>query len=225
MNNICNIDGCLAERKCSNGLCWKHDSIRRRHGDPNYVRPNREGHVENGIAYLPLTQSAVAMLDPEDYLRLVRFRWKLVVGSGNKLYAGRCVRENGKTKTIRLHHAIIGRKDDLEVDHKNGNGLDNRKCNLRFATPSQNKANRAKKSGCKMSRFKGVAWHGRDKLWIARITVNRKNHNIRYCKDEEDAAIYYDVAARLFFGEFAQLNFPHVAIWESVALRSETPTN
>lgn len=180
----------------------------------------REGYIENGVAYLPLTKGMTALLDPEDYIRIVRFRWKAIVAGGGKFYAGRTIRENGRVKTIRLHHEVFGREEGKEVDHANGDGLDNRRSNLRFATPSQNKANRRKQKNCKMSRFKGVAWHGRDKLWIARICIDGKTRNIRYCKDEEDAAIYYDVAAQLFFGEFAQLNFPRVAVWESLPTRA-----
>ena len=95
----------------------------------------------------------------------------------------------------------------MQIDHINGNGLDNRKVNLRLCNSSQNQRNaRKRKSGT--SRFKGVDWHKESKKWRARICVNRKRIHIGRYKSEFEAAQAYDKKAIELFGEFASLNFP-----------------
>lgn len=97
--------------------------------------------------------------------------------------------------------------DASVVDHINGITLDNRICNLRLATTSQNHMNkRAKRNGT--SPFKGVTRLVDTALWQAHIRVNGKQKNLGKYLRQEDAARAYDAAARAHFGEFARLNFP-----------------
>jgi hypothetical protein len=93
----------------------------------------------------------------------------------------------------------------MEVDHINGDGLDNRKSNLRLATRAQNGCNLRPQQG-KSSRFKGVAWHVCGK-WRAHISPNRTQIALGLFDDEIDAALAYDMAALAQFGEFARPNF------------------
>lgn len=103
-----------------------------------------------------------------------------------------------------LHRWLMGEPVGMDIDHINGNGLDNRRANLRVATHSQNMRNQRAQPG-RTSRYKGVNWHGR---WRVRIKTAGRSHHVGCFADEEAAAHAYDNAARTLFGEFAALNFP-----------------
>ena len=92
------------------------------------------------------------------------------------------------------------------VDHINGNGLDNRKENLRFCTNGQNIAWGKKRKGA--SKFKGVSWYTNRKIWVSKLKSNGVNYFLGYFEKENDAAKAYDIAAMKYHGEFARLNFP-----------------
>ena len=99
---------------------------------------------------------------------------------------------------------------DQMTDHVNGNGLDNRRVNLRPATRSQNGGNR-RKAVATGSRFKGVTpYIGHPGRWLAYITLNKSKRHLGIFDDEAVAGRAYDDAARSLFGEFAALNFPEV---------------
>lgn len=94
-----------------------------------------------------------------------------------------------------------------EVDHINGNGQDNRACNLRLADHSQNLANRGRNAN-NTSGFKGVYWHRRARKWMAQIVVRGKVLYLGLHPDRYAAARAYDRAAIEHFGPFAARNFP-----------------
>jgi hypothetical protein len=114
---------------------------------------------------------------------------------------------------VLLHRFILGAAPGTMIDHKNGNGLDCTRENLRLATRSQNQHNAGRRmyAGARSSRFKGVHWHRVTGKWVAQIMAARKYHYLGLFIDEEQAARAYDAAARELHGEFAQLNFPEVA--------------
>lgn len=153
---------------------------------------------------VPLTKGYVAIVDDEDYELVSTFKWyALTPKATDRIYA---VSRRG---FVYMHRLILGlHPGDPYVDHINRDGLDNRRANVRLATNSQNQANNRPQSRPTASRFKGVTWHGRDKLWHACIKVDQRKHHLGYSKSEEDMARAYDRAAVQYFGEYARLNFP-----------------
>ena len=154
---------------------------------------------------IKLTREKYALVDDEDYEWLNQWKWYANKG-GNTYYAVRNMRcKNGKRTIVTMHREILKPKKELVCDHINGNGLDNRRENLRICTQAENLYNRQPQKNT-LSGFKGVHWHNRDKLWQARITCNHKRINLGFFKRQVDAARAYNKAALLYHGTFARLN-------------------
>lgn len=108
----------------------------------------------------------------------------------------------------RIHRLLLGATDPkIQVDHINGNKLDNRKKNLRLATNQQNQYNVGLRKD-NTSGYKGVSWYKKGKKWHAAIRNGNKSIHLGYFKTAVEAARAYDKAAVEFFGEYAYLNFP-----------------
>lgn len=113
-----------------------------------------------------------------------------------------------RVKQLRLHRVLTKAKDNEVVDHINGNGLDNRRSNLRVTTQLNNNANARKKAKA-TSMYKGVSLYldgATSKPWKAQIQRDGRKFHIGYFATEIEAAIAYDNAAKEYFGEFAVLN-------------------
>ncbi len=154
---------------------------------------------------IELTQGKVALVDDEDYAELSKHKWH-AAKIGKRWYASRNVGKRPYRRQVYMHRQILNPPPGFECDHINGNGLDNRRCNLRVCTHSQNLQNQRIGGGA--SEFKGVHWYKRDKIWHAQIKHSGKRHHLGVFTDETDAARAYDTAAREHFGNFARLNFP-----------------
>ncbi len=146
-----------------------------------------------------------AMVDDEDYDYLNKWKWGAFYGR-NTTYAMRSPRlPDGTHTSICLHRFIMNPEKGIHVDHINGNGLDNRRDNLRLCTIVQNQQNQQNCRGGS-SKYKGVCWHKHTKKWQARIGVRQVKVHLGVFNDETDAAIAYNEAAKHYFGEFANLN-------------------
>lgn len=163
---------------------------------------------------IPLTRGKFTLVDDSDYYKLMRYKWYAhKIGIKDKYYAYRSIVKEKKGFSIGMHQQILGFPPQM-CDHVNGNGLDNRRENLRPATNQQNQHNQSiiKKGS---SKYKGVSRHPGYNLkthWRTRITINNKQKYLGSFLTEKEAAIRYDIEALRRFGEFAKLNFPDYRI-------------
>lgn len=195
---LCSVDQCKNRaEKCS--LCGKHYRRLRLYGDVSSWRERflKANPADVELGKIPLTSGKYAIVDADMYEYLMKWKWHVKNGR----YA---VRRDQKTRKFVYMHRVIARTPDgLETDHIDGDGLNNRRANLRHCTHQQNGWNQRQKRR-KYSRFQGVSW--KDKRWIAQITVNGKVITLGTYTAEEDAAEAYNVNATYHFGEFAHLN-------------------
>ena len=147
-----------------------------------------------------------ALIDDADYGILKNYNWQLIPGGIKKDHFYARASFNGKP--FFMHRVIMGVNSRMMVDHVDGNGLNNRRSNLRFCTASQNMAN-SRKSPRSLSKFKGVLWKKGKNLWVASAVKDYKRYYFGKYEKEEDAALAYDKGAKELFGEFASLNFPN----------------
>jgi hypothetical protein len=141
-----------------------------------------------------------ALVDDEDYEFLNKFDWYYRVG--NKTFYARTYI---KGKTVEMHMLLCPTVYPIQVDHKNGNGIDNQKQNLRPATYSQQQANNvSRRKGS--SQYRGVCWNTKEQKWVAQLILNGVKQFLGYYTSEKEAALVYNNAAIKHFGEFAKLN-------------------
>ncbi len=152
--------------------------------------------------------SHTATVDAADYARTACYNWRLLTGHNGKLYAFASFGGG----TIYMHRLVTDTQPGYETDHINGNGLDNRRANLRQASASQNRANMGKpKRGDgrpQTSIYKGVSWNADRSAWRACIQHSGRSIHLGRYTSETDAARAYDRAAVAQWGEFAKVNFP-----------------
>ena len=153
-----------------------------------------------------LSQNKTACVDDIDFERVNKINWSLKPEYNGNFYAVTTKRWNGKKHTIQMHRFILKAPKGTIIDHINHNGLDNRRCNLRFATTQTNAFNRNKPSIETTSKYKGVLRrHGKGK-WIARIRFNNIHLELGQYMEEGKAASVYNYASRIMFGNFRKEN-------------------
>lgn len=153
---------------------------------------------------IPLSQGKVSLVDDDDYEWLNQWKWTYKTG-----YAYRNKYSRNKTEHIYMHSVILKPTNGLMIDHKDRNGLNNQRANLRLCTPSQNCINKKKQCNNK-SGFRGVSRYTPEGKWVAQIAVNGRHTRIGFYSTKEAAAVAYDLAAIKYHGEFAVVNFPEI---------------
>lgn len=166
--------------------------------------------------HLPLSKGYVAIVDDTDAARVLQHSWYAMKTPSGKVYAAsrigpftvkRTGRKNGQRAVVLLHRFILGLSaGDPMVDHRDGDGLNNRRRNLRPCTNGENLfgARRAdNKSG-----FVGVSKYGVGRRFRATIKIQGRATLVGCFDTAVEAARAYDAAARKLHGSFARLNFP-----------------
>ena len=161
------------------------------------------------------TNGRKVLVDDENYERLAKVKWSEEHG-----HAVRQVRIGGragkarKARRVWMHRLVLGVTDAypiVEIDHVDGNGLNDQRASLRIVSKSQNQRNRRKQTSTASSRFKGFSWDKSNrtviKPWRAHMRVEGKLIMLRRFADEQDAAKAYDEAATRYFGLHAHTNF------------------
>jgi len=159
------------------------------------------------VKTVPLTQGLSASVDDRDFEKVSGVKW-YAARYGRLVYAQREFRlGDGITRCVKMHQLILPPVHGKIIDHKDGNGLNCCRYNLRYATDLNNGSNKRKRLQKSTSVFKGVHWRKDNQKWRASIRVNWKLISLGQFDSEESAARAYDTAAKKHFGEFASLNF------------------
>jgi len=171
------------------------------------IMKNEWKSIGNGWVKIKLTQNKVALADESDLPILSKYRW-CAHFPGWGWYASTTLwKRNGQTKKTTMHRLLMGFPEGMEIDHINGNGLDNRRQNLRIATRSENGANKPKYHRGGYSKYKGVTKaNSNTRPWAAWIKEGGESIHLGHFLTEEQAALAYNEAALEYFGEFAYLN-------------------
>lgn len=144
------------------------------------------------MKYIPLSNGQKTKVDDRDYDFLTQWKWR-VYGSG---YVGR----NSRQGVIYMHRVLAGGISGKDVDHKNGDKLDNQKWNLRLVTKSENQRGFRLRNKETVSGVRGVHWFPRTKKWTARIKAGDKHYNLGYFTELDDAIKARQEAEKKYWG-------------------------
>ena len=205
---ICEVDRCGAF-VYAHGYCSKHYMQQRLHCkiyartrfDPNEFR------LDGNDCYISLYDrhgnfKTETIIDREDYKKIKGYKWCL---SGNNY-----VMTNTSPVGLSLSRFLLSLPDGVDVDHIDGDTLNNRGCNLREATQAQNMANRGKQMN-NTSGYKGVYLDKRRGTWCAKLEYHGKQLFLGSFSDKIAAAKAYDTKSIKLFDEFAYTNFKREA--------------
>jgi len=149
-----------------------------------------------GMMEIELTQGQWTQINVRDYPRVKNYKWCAQrVYKKDTFYAVTSINK----KLIGMHRLIKNAPDNLDVDHRNHNTLDNTDGNLRVCTRKQNLQNKTKDA---TSLFKGVSLHKPTGKYLVHIM----NQHLAFVDDQETGGMIYDIAAELLYGEYALLN-------------------
>ena len=197
------------ESKCGEHITWSNGSpVSHIHNDrwQGWLAATAKDQAVPECAEFYLGNGLFAICDWCDFNSVKSFKWNSTSLDSRVQWAWAHDVENGgeKRKKVAMHNVIMKPSEGFIVDHINGNGLDNRRSNLRIVTRQQNTFNSVHKGGT--SKYKGVALDKESGLWRAYIAKDGKRTWLGRFPDELSAAIAYDKAAKDMFGEYAKLN-------------------
>lgn len=180
-------------------------------------------HIPMSVPVLiPVSGNNYALVDPEDAERVLQHKW-FISHSGYAVRQRKLGEEDPDNGIFykdccSMHRFILTPGKGSQIDHINGCGLDNRKCNLRLCTQSQNCANsilikapsekvfRAKKTRVCTSKYRGVSWRSDRNRWTAYVGTGKGRIMLGCFESEIEAALAYNRKAEEVYGEFAKLN-------------------
>lgn len=151
------------------------------------------------LAFVPLTKGGCAIIGADDVHIVCGFKW-YACKRRNVTYA---TSKNRFGKTVYMHRLLM-KPGSAQVDHISGDGLDNRRSNLRLATHAENAANEGLRANNK-SGAKGVGWHGQRRKWYARIRANGCRYNLGLFNTLEEAKAAYEAASKQLHGSFGRV--------------------
>jgi hypothetical protein len=163
----------------------------------------RQIRVKGQLAYVPLTKGYTAIIDAADAHIVDKYNWT-ASEQPRSVYAYRQDCSGPKRITIPMHRLIMGKPCEFQIDHIDGDGLNNRRCNLRLATKAQNAHNSRVRSDNK-SGYKGVSWNKKAGKWVAQIQINTKTKYLGLFTTPEDAYAAYCKASAKFHGDFGRV--------------------
>lgn len=163
-------------------------------------RSIRQIRIVGNIAFVPLTRGLEAVIDPADAGAVSQYNWHASTGTKGWVYA----QTNIHGQTVGLHRFLLKPPGNLFVDHINGNGLDNRRSNLRLATHGENSQN-CRRPRRNTSGVKGISWHNATGKWQARIGCSGKSIYLGCFDRLDDAAVAYAQASALHHGLFGKI--------------------
>ena len=163
------------------------------------IRPIR---ICGDVAYVPLTHGYEAIIDAADVPLVEVKNWYASVRL-NTSYARSNVTNGTERSHVFIHNFLMGNSKGLFVDHIDGDGLNNRRCNMRFATHAQNMRN-ARIRCDSTTGFKGTNFHKQSGKWMARIRVNDKSNYLGLFTSPEEAHAAYCAASEKYHGEFGR---------------------
>lgn len=147
-----------------------------------------------------LSRGHIAIVDAADFQRVSQYKWT-VMKTKHRFYAYHKI---GSRRTTELmHRFILSAPPGLQVDHINGDGLDNRRSNLRLCSNAENSRNQLKRRGTS-SQYKGVCWNKAKNTWIAQIKVNYQVIYLGCFETEEEAHAAYCAASAKYHGDFGR---------------------
>lgn len=153
---------------------------------------------------IKLNKNYICLVDDCDFDSVNLYKWT-ALKFRNTIYAGRCVYENKKRKLIFMHRYILGvTTSKIFVDHKDHNGLNNQRWNIRTCTNSENQKNKKSRG---TSKYLGVSYDNNRNKWVSQININGKTKGLGRFINEIDAAKKYDEHAKIYHLDFANLNF------------------
>lgn len=158
-------------------------------------------HIVGDVAMMELASGYTTILDADLVGMVKERRWYSTKGKNTRYVASRKMHEDGRVETVFLHRFLTNCPEGMIVDHINGDGLDNRLCNLRVVTVAQNNMNSRVRNNSQ-SGLKGAYYDKRRDKYYSRITISGKHINLGTFKTAEEAAEAYAEASRKYHGEY-----------------------